>query len=139
MRDQREKEEFEERLRARDEERTRKMAEERRPQSEIDKVLERVYGKEKEEKNQQKMIPTLREVSRQEYLKKRETQKLQELKDSIEDELYLFKDVKLTKKEQKEYEYKKRVFELASKRIKEIDNIVEYRYVFVFHFLIPQQ
>ena len=85
------------------------------------------------------MIPTLREVSRQEYLKKRETQKLQELKDSIEDELYLFKDVKLTKKEQKEYEYKKRVFELASKRIKEIDNIVEYRYVFVFHFLILQQ
>ena len=47
--------------------------------------------------------------------------------------------MKLTKKEQKEYEYKKRVFELASKRIKEIDNIVEYRYVFVFHFLILQQ
>lgn len=30
-------------------------------------------------------MPTLRDVSRQEYLKKREEQKLQELKDELED------------------------------------------------------
>ena len=126
MKDQREKEEFEERLRARDEERTKRLAEEKKPQSEIDKVVERVYGGDQKADKQQ-MIPTLREVSRQEYLKKREMQKLKELKDSIEDELYLFKDVKLTQKEQKEYEYKKRVYELANQRIKEIDNVVEYR------------
>lgn len=126
--DQREKEEFEERLRARDEERTRRVAEASTPQSEIDKVVQRVYGKDaKSEDDKRSLLPTLREVSRQEYLKKRETQKLQELKDSIEDELFLFKDVKLTKKEQKDYEYKKRVYELASERIKEIDAVNEYR------------
>eukprot|EP00976_Prorocentrum_cordatum_P071447 1180330-Prorocentrum_minimum.AAC.1 len=36
------------------------------------------------------MLPTLREVSRQEYLKKREKQKLDELRDAIRDEEYLF-------------------------------------------------
>ncbi|UPQ99353.1 P-loop-containing nucleoside triphosphate hydrolase [Chloropicon primus] len=133
LRDQQEKAEFEERLRARDEERTRRMAEASTsggPQSEIDKIVERVYAKSEGGgggKDKTKLMPTLREVSRQEYLKKREAQKLKELKESIEDELFLFKDVKLTKKEQKEYDYKKRVYELATERIKEIDAVNEYR------------
>ena len=129
-RDQREKAEFEERLRARDEEKTRRLAEAADgPQSEIDKIVERVYAGASSSKDadKAKLLPTLREVSRQEYLKKRETQKLKELKDSIEDEIYLFKDVKLTSKERKEYEYKKRVYELATKRIREIDQEEGYK------------
>ncbi|KAK6925089.1 DEAD-box helicase, OB fold [Dillenia turbinata] len=44
-------------------------------------------------------ISTLRKVSRQEYLKKREQKKLEEIRDDIEDEQYLFDGVKLIDKE----------------------------------------
>jgi pre-mRNA-splicing factor ATP-dependent RNA helicase DHX16 len=36
------------------------------------------------------LVPMLRDISRQEYLKKREEQKLQELEDALKDEEYLF-------------------------------------------------
>uniref|UniRef100_A0A6N2KNV3 Uncharacterized protein n=1 Tax=Salix viminalis TaxID=40686 RepID=A0A6N2KNV3_SALVM len=48
------------------------------------------------EKNE---LDTLRKVSRQEYLKKREQKKLEEIRDDIEDEQYLFDGVKLTEAE----------------------------------------
>ncbi|RDY02731.1 Pre-mRNA-splicing factor ATP-dependent RNA helicase DEAH1, partial [Mucuna pruriens] len=47
-------------------------------------------------------IRTLRKVSRQEYLKKREEKKLEELRDDIEDEQYLFDGVKLSEAEYRE-------------------------------------
>ena len=121
-RDQREKEEFEERLRARDDVRTRRLAESR---ADPNSREARAAASEAE---RTAVLPSLREVSRQEYLKKRETRKLQELKDEIEDELYLFKGVQLTAKEQKEYEYKKRVLALANERIAEIDKIQQEGY-----------
>ncbi|KAL6962421.1 Pre-mRNA-splicing factor ATP-dependent RNA helicase DEAH1, partial [Sarracenia purpurea var. burkii] len=66
-------------------------------------------------------------VSRQEYLKKREQKKLEELRDDIEDEQYLFDGVKLTDAEYRELRYKKEIYELVKKWSEEADNIDEYR------------
>ncbi|KAI9081772.1 hypothetical protein K1719_036034 [Acacia pycnantha] len=52
---------------------------------------------------EQNGIQSLRKVSRQEYLKKREMKKLDELRDDIEDEQYLFEGVKLTEAEYNEF------------------------------------
>ncbi|XP_039033597.1 pre-mRNA-splicing factor ATP-dependent RNA helicase DEAH1-like isoform X2 [Hibiscus syriacus] len=72
-------------------------------------------------------INSLRKASRQQYLKKREQKKLEELRDGIEDEKYLFEGVKLTKAEYGELRYKKEVYELVKKRTEEDDNIGEYK------------
>ncbi|KAL0421967.1 UNVERIFIED_CONTAM: Pre-splicing factor ATP-dependent RNA helicase DEAH1 [Sesamum latifolium] len=72
-------------------------------------------------------IGTLRKVSRQEYLKKREQKKLEELRDDIEDEQYLFEGVKLTEAEYRELRYKKEIYELVKKRTEESDYTNEYR------------
>nr|KYP55752.1 Putative pre-mRNA-splicing factor ATP-dependent RNA helicase DHX16 [Cajanus cajan] len=68
-----------------------------------------------------------RKVSRQEYLKKREEKKLEELRDDIEDEQYLFEGVKLSEVEYRELRYKKEIYELVKKRSEEADNVNEYR------------
>jgi hypothetical protein len=55
-------------------------------------VFEQEIERRKYETEEQKeaLIPELRGISRQEYLKKREDKKLQELKDELEDEMLLF-------------------------------------------------
>ena len=73
------------------------------------------------------LVPVLRKVAREEYLKQREEKKLEELRDMIEDEKYLFEGQKLTRKEREEFEYKQRIYDLAVQRAKDVDNIVEYR------------
>jgi len=70
----------------------------------------------------------LRKVSREEYLRKREQQKLEELKDSIEDETFLFQGVNLTAAEKRDIEYRRKVYELATKQIRDIDKVMEDRY-----------
>jgi pre-mRNA-splicing factor ATP-dependent RNA helicase DHX16 len=58
-------------------------------------------------------LPSLRERSRQEYLKHRERERLIRLKQEIEDEERLFGSERRTKKEIKELERKKKVLQLA--------------------------
>ncbi|KAL2971452.1 hypothetical protein AAZX31_15G197300 [Glycine max] len=86
-------------------------------------------------------IQSLRKVSRQEYLKKREEKKLEELRlnylvgsctiwkflNDIEDEQYLFEGVKLSEAEYRELRYKKEIYELVKKRSEEADNANGYR------------
>ena len=54
--------------------------------------------------------------SRQEYLKKREDKKIEELEADLQDAEILFAGEKLSRKEQDDIEYKRRVLELAKKR-----------------------
>ncbi|KAI3839551.1 hypothetical protein MKX03_028571 [Papaver bracteatum] len=71
---------------------------------------------------------TLRKVSRQEYLKKREQKKLEEMRDDVQDEQYLFAGVKLTEAEYREQRYKKEILDLvADKRSEGLDEVNEYR------------
>lgn len=58
-------------------------------------------------------MPKLRERARQEYLRKREEDKLVLLEEEIRDEEALFRDEVMTEKERRNLEYKKEVLRLA--------------------------
>ncbi|KAF6261560.1 putative ATP-dependent RNA helicase [Scenedesmus sp. NREL 46B-D3] len=74
------------------------------------------------------LVPMLRDVSRQEYLKKREDAKLQELQDELEDAKYLFEGVELTAREKADLAYKQRVYELALERKQALEAVVDDGY-----------
>ncbi|XP_022739034.1 pre-mRNA-splicing factor ATP-dependent RNA helicase DEAH1 isoform X2 [Durio zibethinus] len=121
LRDQREKEDLERNIRERDAASTRKLMEPKLSRKEEEEAIRRSKALEQDD------INSLRKVSRQEYLKKREQKKLEELRDDIEDEQYLFDGVKLTEAEYLELRYKKEIYELVKKRSEEEDNIGEYK------------
>ncbi|XVF08987.1 hypothetical protein REPUB_Repub07fG0051400 [Reevesia pubescens] len=121
LRDQREREDLERNLRERDAAATRKLMEPKLSRKEEEEAARRSQALEEDD------INSLRKVSRQEYLKKREQKKLEELRDDIEDEQYLFDGVKLTEAEYRELRYKKEIYELVKKRSEEDDNIGEYK------------
>lgn len=121
LRDQREREELERHIRERDAAGTRKMTDQKLTKKEEEEAIRRSNALENDG------IQTLRKVSRQEYLKKREQKKLEELRDDIEDEQYLFEGVKLSEAEYRELRYKKQIYELVKKRTEESDYTNEYR------------
>ncbi|XP_030938377.1 pre-mRNA-splicing factor ATP-dependent RNA helicase DEAH1-like isoform X1 [Quercus lobata] len=121
LRDQREREQLEQNIRERDAIGTRKLTESKLTRREEEEAIRRSNALE------QDGIGSLRKVSRQEYLKKREQKKLEELRDDIEDEQYLFDGVKLTEAEYRELRYKKEIYEIVKKRSEEDDNTNEYR------------
>ncbi|XP_029129068.1 pre-mRNA-splicing factor ATP-dependent RNA helicase DEAH1 isoform X2 [Cajanus cajan] len=121
LKDQREKEELKQHLRERDAAGTRKLTEPKLTQKQEEEAIRRSNAAELDD------IQTLRKVSRQEYLKKREEKKLEELRDDIEDEQYQFEGVKLSEAEYCELRYKKEIYELVKKRSEEADNVNEYR------------
>ncbi|KAB5524491.1 hypothetical protein DKX38_022240 [Salix brachista] len=93
LRDQGEREQLERNIRERDAAGTCKLTEPKLKKKEEEEAVRRSNALEKNE------LDTLRKVSRQEYLKKREQKKLEEIRDDIEDEQYLFDGVKLTEAE----------------------------------------
>ncbi|EFH55805.1 hypothetical protein ARALYDRAFT_345267 [Arabidopsis lyrata subsp. lyrata] len=121
LRDQREREELEQHLRERDTARTRKLTEPKMSKKEQEEFVRRDSAVEKGD------IVSLRKFSRQEYVKKREQKKLEELKDDLEDEQYLFGDEKLTETEIREFRYKKKIYEVIKRSTQEEDNVGEYR------------
>lgn len=58
-------------------------------------------------------LPELRKRSRWEYLKKRETEKLEDLEAEIKDDEYLFSTEELTEREKKDLDYKRTLRDLA--------------------------
>lgn len=120
-RDQKEREELERHLKARDAAGTRKLTEPKLTQREEEEARRRSDAQEHDD------LEALRKVSRQEYLKKREQKKLEEIRDDIEDEQYLFQGVKLTEAEERNFRYKKKIYELAKKYQEGDDNTDEYR------------
>ncbi|EXC33541.1 Putative pre-mRNA-splicing factor ATP-dependent RNA helicase DHX16 [Morus notabilis] len=121
LRDRREREQLEKNLKERDAAVTRKLTEPKLSKKDEEEAIRRSKAYEEDD------INTIRKVSRQEYLKKREQKKLEEIRDDIEDEQYLFQDVKLTEKEEREMRYKKQIYELVKKRTEETDDTTEYR------------
>lgn len=121
LRDQREREELERHIRERDAAGTRRLAEPKLTRKEEEEAIRRSDALEQDD------IGSLRKVSRQEYLKKREQKKLEELRDDIEDEQYLFEGVKLTEAEERELRYKKEIYELVKKQSEDTGDMDEYR------------
>lgn len=107
-RDIRERDEFAERLRGKDLERDE--AFESKKNERLDKILADREAK-------LAAMPSLRDRSRAEYLKKREDQKLHLLQKEIEDEEFLFLGESVTKSERLALERKKTVLRLAKERL----------------------
>lgn len=86
--DLKERDDFAERLKERDEQKTRNIvqASERRAYEEAAKRLKL------ENENREKIIPSLRIRSRRKYLEKRKEDKIQELEADIADDEYLFEE-----------------------------------------------
>ncbi|CAA7026587.1 unnamed protein product [Microthlaspi erraticum] len=121
VRDQKEREELEQHLRDRDTAQTRKLTEQKLSKKEQEEAVRRANALEKDD------LHSLRKVSRQEYLKKREQKKLEELRDEIEDEQYLFAGEKLTETELRDFRYKKELYDLVKKKTQDEDDVEEYR------------
>ncbi|XP_019334322.2 pre-mRNA-splicing factor ATP-dependent RNA helicase DHX16 [Alligator mississippiensis] len=109
LRDLEERDAFAERIRRKDKDRTRNVLEcsDKKAYEEAQKRLKMA------EENQKSMVPELRKKSRRDYLAKRERDKLEDLEAEIVDEKYLFSELELTTREQRELEYKCRVRDLA--------------------------
>lgn len=123
-RDAREREEFETRLRERDEASTRRLA---GGEAKLSKQQQEDARRRREAEEKKELLPSLREISRQEYLKKRELQKLEQLQDEVQDEEFLFADQKLTEKERAALRYNKKLLELAKQKTEGTEDVLEYR------------
>ncbi|XP_078430024.1 pre-mRNA-splicing factor ATP-dependent RNA helicase DEAH1-like [Wolffia australiana] len=119
--DQEEREQLERNIKERDAAATRKLTEQKLSKREEEEILRRAKALEDND------IYALRKVSRQEYVKKRKDKKLEELRDDILDEEYLFHGVELTEAERREMRYKKKIYDLAKKHAEDLDTITEYK------------
>ncbi|KAG9039148.1 Cyclin-dependent kinase catalytic subunit [Tulasnella sp. UAMH 9824] len=72
-------------------------------------------------------MPSLRERSRQEYLTKRELQQIELLKMEIADEEELFRNMKITRREEERLQRKKEVLRLAQERMRIDDKYDGYQ------------
>ncbi|XP_045471594.1 pre-mRNA-splicing factor ATP-dependent RNA helicase DHX16-like [Harmonia axyridis] len=122
--DLKERDDFAERLKKRDEQKTRNIvqASERRAYEEAAKRLKL------ENENREKIIPSLRIRSRRKYLEKRKEDKIQELEADIADDEYLFEEEILTERERKERQHKKELLKLAQEheKARELERIQRY-------------
>nr|XP_019960529.1 PREDICTED: putative pre-mRNA-splicing factor ATP-dependent RNA helicase DHX16 [Paralichthys olivaceus] len=109
LQDIEERDAFAERVRQKDKDKTRNIAErtDKKAYEEAQKRLKMA------EEDQNKMLPELRKQSRWDYLKKRESEKLEDLEAEIIDDEYLFATDELTEREKKELEYKRTLRDLA--------------------------
>ncbi|SJX65252.1 probable PRP2-RNA-dependent ATPase of DEAH box family [Sporisorium reilianum f. sp. reilianum] len=71
-------------------------------------------------------MPSLRDRSRQEYLAKRAQQRMELLRLEIQDEERFFRGLKMTKREERDLEYKKEVLRLAEERARIDDGDTGY-------------
>ncbi|XP_066295564.1 pre-mRNA-splicing factor ATP-dependent RNA helicase DHX16-like [Branchiostoma lanceolatum] len=124
VRDLEERDAFAERLKEKDKEKTRNIME-RSDKKAYEEAQKRLKMAEEDKK---KMLPELRKKSRRDYLKKREVDKLDELEADVLDEEYLFAETKLTAREKKELDYKKKVLSLAKehKKAGDVEKVNRY-------------
>ena len=99
-----ERDAFVERLLERDEKKT-KHHDQKKDESKDIRTLENVKDT--------KVVDKLREISRQQYLEKREEKEINLLEMAVRDEEYLFDDVILTEEEKKKIELNKKIISLA--------------------------
>ncbi|XP_075962833.1 pre-mRNA-splicing factor ATP-dependent RNA helicase DHX16 [Anarhichas minor] len=104
-----ERDAFAERVKLKDKDKTRNITE-RTDKKAYEEAQKRLKMAEDDQKN---MLPELRKRSRWDYLKKRESEKMEDLEAEINDDEYLFHTEELTEREQKELDYKRTLRDLA--------------------------
>lgn len=124
LQDIKERDEFADRLKVKDKDKTRNIVE-RSDKKAYEEAAKRLQL---EAEDRKKLVPKLRVESRRTYLEKRKGDKLTELESDIVDEEFLFADIDVTKHEKKEYEYKKKVLQLAKEheRAGELEKVQRY-------------
>ena len=114
------RDEFAERVRQRDQEKTKKLIEDRSTRASgpgaADAAARRQLADDPEARTQ--ALPSLRVHSRQEYLTKREIQQIELLRREIADDQALFVGMRISKREQRELERKKELLRLVEERLK---------------------
>jgi len=122
VRDQRQKKEFEERLKKRDEEKTKKILELKLTTKEEEEVKQRREIAQIPKEDQHEYTEKLRILSRRKYLPTREVKIWTFLKGEVEDNERLFGDMKITKVEQQEQEEKKKILQVVENAQRNLEN-----------------
>ncbi|XP_029727278.2 pre-mRNA-splicing factor ATP-dependent RNA helicase DHX16 [Aedes albopictus] len=123
-RDIKERDEFAQRLKQKDEGRTRKVVE-----STSKKAYEEAAKRLKlEAEDRDKLLPKLRIHSRRQYLEKRKDDKVAELEADILDDEYLFEASQITERERQDREYKKSLLQIAKEheKARELERVQRY-------------
>ncbi|WAQ83309.1 hypothetical protein PtA15_3A678 [Puccinia triticina] len=115
LQDAKERDEFAERLKAKDRDKTKKIVEDKTSKLTPDQIRRR--NLENDEEARKMAMPEVRKRARQEYLSKRELQQIELLKQEILDEEADFKGVVMTQREIRELNKKKEVLRLAQERM----------------------
>lgn len=114
-----ERDAFAERVKQRDKEKTKRVVEDR--SSKANGVAAEAAERRRLADDgvaRERAMPSLREHSRQEYLSKRELQRIELLRREIADDESLFHGMKVSKREQRELERKKELLRLVEERLK---------------------
>ncbi|KAK5669860.1 hypothetical protein QVD99_004236 [Batrachochytrium dendrobatidis] len=122
-RDLRERDEFAQRLKEKD--KIKKVLEDK-PNKAADEEAKARRHLANDKESRAKAMPDLRDRSRYDYLGKRESQRLELLKQRIADEEFLFHGESLTKKEQKELELNKKILKITEERLAINDKVDGY-------------
>lgn len=126
LKDLKERDAFAERLKKKDENKTRKVLESTGTRKAFEEAAKRLKL---EHEDRDKILPQLRIQSRRKYLEKRKDDKVAELEADIIDDEYLFDESVLTKREKEEREYKKQLLTIAKEheKARELERIQRYR------------
>ncbi|KAI9743951.1 MAG: hypothetical protein M1818_002685 [Claussenomyces sp. TS43310] len=124
--DQEEKEAFAKRLRSKDEDKTKKLVEDR-SSTKDGKILAQRRLLAEDAAARSAALPDLRERSRQEYLKKRETERLALLRKQVAEETEeLRSGIRLSDKEKAEFAKNREVLRIAEERLRIDDHLDGY-------------
>jgi len=122
VKDQRQKKEFEERLKKRDEDKTKKVLELKLTTKEEEEVKQRREIAQIPKEDQHEYTEKLRILSRRKYLPTREEKILTFLKGEVDDNDRLFGDMKITKVEQQEQEERKKILQVVQDAQRNLEN-----------------
>ena len=128
IKDLEERDAFAERVKHRDKEKTKRMIEDRSSKGSglaAEAAERRRLADDRDAR--ERAMPSLREHSRQEYLTKREMQRIELLRREIADDEALFHGMKKTKREEKELARKKELLRLVEERMKINDKYEGYQ------------
>ncbi|KAI0345706.1 hypothetical protein BDW22DRAFT_904010 [Trametopsis cervina] len=118
LRDLEERDAFAERVKKRDKDKTKRIVEDRSSKTGAAAEAAERRRLADDSNARQQAMPNLREHSRQEYLTKREIQRIELLRREIADDEALFRGMKVTKREQRELERKKELLRIVEERLK---------------------
>ncbi|TCD65099.1 hypothetical protein EIP91_003073 [Steccherinum ochraceum] len=119
LRDLEERDAFAERVKERDKERTKKVVEDRSSKASgeaAEAARRRQLADDADARG--RAMPNLREHSRQEYLSKREIQRIELLRKEIADDEALFHGMKISKRERRELDRKKELLRIVEERLR---------------------